>query len=427
MTRKEKKREKARRAADWRCRRWDRCARALDVIGLGDGFRELKDRTKDFLAAVCRPLPEFHTESLGPNCSQLKAEILEELAESVVSIGDTVIPWPEAYAVLSPLTDELSYTVVEARHAADSDFRYLDRARRVCAEHAGGIAADTFHILGDVTIRAAAGASDFDRWIVWLRLEGPLSAGKRCHRIEFKSELSQRSEAKLDGATRPVYRCGGGWGKDGFRWVSWPGEILGTSGPSEGYPVYIQRHALDRLGERLQPLGHDTVQFSLHWSLDNPAIIRCRDDDTYLIEYRLGNNVLAGYLTARRLCDKVVITTFLFLTMQGTPEARRLAERLRLRRPDMEHNGLDRLAGFINTDLARDPDLAQVFKESGCQGLLEIACEEFSTRPVKAAGLRAYLGLAKQPLLTSGPSGAAATPAPAACHHAPHRRTVICS
>ena len=40
----------------------------------------------------------------------------------------------------------------------------------------------------------------------------------------------------------------------------------------------------------------------------------------FLLEFRMGPDRL-GYLVAHLLADKLILRTFLFLTMQGTPEA----------------------------------------------------------------------------------------------------------
>ena len=61
-----------------------------------------------------------------------------------------------------------------------------------------------------------------------------------------------------------------------------------------------------------------------------------RQDEAYLIAYHL-KDLRLGYLVARVVEGRVVITTFLFLTMEGTPEYRLLHEQLRLCRRDIEH------------------------------------------------------------------------------------------
>jgi hypothetical protein len=89
----------------------------------------------------------------------------------------------------------------------------------------------------------------------------------------------------------------------------------------------------------------------------------------------------------------VLVTTFLLLTMQGTPESRRLRAALQLRRPDVEYTGLDDIRSFVNSDLAEDQELAEVFRACGCGDLLKLRTDQQVNRsPVRAGTLRRYLG-----------------------------------
>lgn len=70
------------------------------------------------------------------------------------------------------------------------------------------------------------------------------------------------------------------------------------------------------------------------------------------------------------LPDLVLIRTFLFLTMQGTPEADRLREKLGLSRNDVERYKLDHFWTLTATNIADDPLLARLLAECGCSHLL---------------------------------------------------------
>jgi hypothetical protein len=250
-------------------------------------------------------------------------------------------------------------------------------------------------ILCTVFVHAVAHVSEFDVRLVWCQIEEPLLKGPHRfnNRITLASEPPQKTHVLIDGSARVAYRCGGKV-EEKFQWFVWSGEVFGNVGCQKGFPVYIQKHALNRLHERLRPIGHSSIHLSLLWSLNKPIITLGRQEDTFLVEFRLADQARVGYLVARRTSDIVVITTFLFLTMQGTPEAEHLSELLRLRRPDIEYNKMDTLRGFINTDLAQDPDLAHILDEAGCRDLMKVTCDDLSIRPVKAAILRQYLGLA---------------------------------
>ena len=54
--------------------------------------------------------------------------------------------------------------------------------------------------------------------------------------------------------------------------------------------------------------------------------------------------------------DFIFVRTFLFLTMQGTPEAKCLREKLGLSRSDIEYYKLDHFFTLSHSDLGLDPD-----------------------------------------------------------------------
>jgi hypothetical protein len=69
----------------------------------------------------------------------------------------------------------------------------------------------------------------------------------------------------------------------------------------------------------------------------------------------------------------VAVRTFKFLTMENTPEARLLRERLRLTRRDVDWLGLHELAAFTQTDLCDDPVLRPLMEACGCGHLFALA------------------------------------------------------
>ena len=114
----------------------------------------------------------------------------------------------------------------------------------------------------------------------------------------------------------------------------------------------------------------------------------------YLIEYWFFDYKL-GYFVAEVVEQSILVTTFLFLTMQGTPEAISLFEHLRLRRPDIEQLGLDSLGNYLFTDLQKDSELVSMLEACGCGHLLKLARPE--TQPdwqsSYARDVRKYLGM----------------------------------
>jgi hypothetical protein len=159
----------------------------------------------------------------------------------------------------------------------------------------------------------------------------------------------------------------------------------------------VQSHALRQLHTRL-PFGDG--EYLVHdWmvaSLREPNLVQ-RTDPVYLVEYRFCDWRL-GYLVAERLADKVVVKTFLFLTMEGTPEAQLLREKLRLRQRDIRYCGLDRLSTFLLTDIQGDPMLRALFEECGCGHLFTMTKPEVLAmcRSGDSSALRSYLGVPDQ-------------------------------
>jgi hypothetical protein len=114
----------------------------------------------------------------------------------------------------------------------------------------------------------------------------------------------------------------------------------------------------------------------------------------YLIEYRFFDYTL-GYFVAEVVEQAILVTTFLFLTMQGTPEASALYERLRLRRPDIQQLGLDSLENFLHTDLQEDSELVSMLDACGCGHLTKLVGPEtqLDWKSGYARDVRKYLGM----------------------------------
>jgi len=168
--------------------------------------------------------------------------------------------------------------------------------------------------------------------------------------------------------------------------------------PKSEYPVLIQRHVLERLygnNGRLGFLGEHVaaLQRSLWMSLREPVFHPSgRDDGSVLVEYRVGDRKL-GYVVARRVSDRVVVLTFLFLTMDSTPEGRELRRQLGLSRDDKTFLGLDTLDKFALTDVRADPHLRTVLEKCGCGHLCECGDNDLLVRQGHADAMKEYLNL----------------------------------
>jgi hypothetical protein len=202
----------------------------------------------------------------------------------------------------------------------------------------------------------------------------------------------QRRE--IDGVPKRLYRCGAAVEEE-IDWISWTPEDLGLTGSEEALPVFIDGgHALRNLRERVTIAQENGVVEDCIWaSLQSPEVVRREGEDEFLVEYRLFEQKL-GYFVFKALDDMYVAKTFLFLTMDGTPEGQKLWEKLRLTKKDKQYTGLDRLSTFVLSDMKDDPELVAVFEECGCAHLFNITEEELTDRQLRgsAEDVRKYLG-----------------------------------
>jgi hypothetical protein len=204
----------------------------------------------------------------------------------------------------------------------------------------------------------------------------------------------RESRVAIDGGVRRVFQCGLPEWTDGIRWLEADGERFGLD-KGRTYPVCIQSHALRKLTERF-PADREVqvvVQHGLLESLRAPEVVE-RQGDAYLIAYHV-DDLRLGYLLARPAQDRIVLCTFLFLTMAGTPESRLLGQKLRLCRRDIEHLSLDRLETFLTPDVLQDQQLVALLEACGCGSLLELARSGFPCDALtgRAAELRRFLRL----------------------------------
>jgi hypothetical protein len=227
-------------------------------------------------------------------------------------------------------------------------------------------------------------------------------------RFTLKAEAPRERQCIVNGNSRPVFQCGQPFGLDGIEWVSWNASRLGIKAAIAELPVYVQRHALDGLYDRLG-MFRDNDGGDFRWYLHDflwqclrePEIVcdGCRPEHV-LVKYRLNQHCL-GYLPAVVVDGQyVVVRTFLFLTMDGTPESRLLRSKLSIvDKYERERVSLDRLSTFLLTDVHEDKALRKALTECGCGHLFEMA----ERVPIAEAGrgqaraireyLRAYKGI----------------------------------
>ncbi|BAV09091.1 hypothetical protein SAMN05421788_101537 [Filimonas lacunae] len=140
--------------------------------------------------------------------------------------------------------------------------------------------------------------------------------------------------------------------------------------PGQIFDVYIQSHAIERLQERLQGVHKNFIHCCFFISLNNLKICKTKNGTLLFEYYLLGNK--AGYFTGEIVDNKVILTTFLFLTHTSTPEGDKLYQKHQLTKLDKNYLSIDTLKAFVFSDIATHPEVKQLFIEAGCESLFNI-------------------------------------------------------
>ena len=197
---------------------------------------------------------------------------------------------------------------------------------------------------------------------------------------------------------RLAFRCCTLIPSGGLNEVAWTGREIGFSDDDADrkYPIYMQSNVLEQLDKRAPCLR---IIFPIVNSFMAPKFHRV-NGDRFLVEFRHTTYKL-GYFVALRLEDRILLKTFLFLTMQGTPESDLLYHKLHLTRRDIEYLNLDELAAFRDPEVRHDPTLVKLLNDCGCGHLLTLTASDLPKEiPTGYADpLRNYRGTDDKPLI----------------------------
>lgn len=138
----------------------------------------------------------------------------------------------------------------------------------------------------------------------------------------------------------------------------------------EDLSLYFQRHAIDRLMERIDCVSELQVFTSLITSFLNPETIKI-SDSKFLISYYV-DRIKLGYFVLIVSEGIAVVKTFLFLTNDGTPEGNRLKSILKMSKYEKRYFSLDKLSSFYHSDITKDYQIKRILKKSRCPQLIEI-------------------------------------------------------
>jgi len=146
-------------------------------------------------------------------------------------------------------------------------------------------------------------------------------------------------------------------------------------------PIYIQQHAINKLQERID-ITPGILHLAIGSSFTEELISYVKKENHSLVAYYLSEQKI-GYLLCRWCENKILISTFLFLTNDGTPEGKKLKELLLLDKVDKAYLGIDTMSHFNSYHLDKDEGLSELFTAAGCGALLKMGhLEEFSKKSV---------------------------------------------
>jgi len=194
-------------------------------------------------------------------------------------------------------------------------------------------------------------------YMLWkVNLEKPITHG-------FVADKDKRPAAKFG---IPMFAVGMVWkklkppDKGAFHW-------------KDGLEVFIQAHAIKRLYERMAPIPKMLILYSLYHSFLKPKPFY--ENNSLLVPYHI-DNIVTGYFRADIVDGKILLRTFLFLTNEGTPEARRLKENTGLGKTDISYLNINKTISFMQSDIRRNKRMKEIFTEAGCGGLFDLKLED---------------------------------------------------
>jgi hypothetical protein len=180
----------------------------------------------------------------------------------------------------------------------------------------------------------------------------------------------------FDGNVRQAFRVGiASNGSEPF-WLKLKAGKLGLDrlAPDTKLPVYIQKHALNRLKERIDCAEPSMALLNLALSLEKGQC-RCYRGKR-LIEFEFFRNKI-GYLLFDIINDIVVVRTFLLLTHFDTPEGDNLHRIIGLEKPDITYLNLDKLSTFVFSEIRDKAIVRDLFTRAGCEKLLDVPKKDF--------------------------------------------------
>ncbi len=191
-----------------------------------------------------------------------------------------------------------------------------------------------------------------------------------------KVVFAEHRKVSLHNHTRKVYKVGYPVDNN-VVWITTNPAKLGIESNFANLKIdiYIQKHALQRLYERLNCMERFVIHLYLIKSLFCFSIVKNRRGQN-LIEFKC-DDIKIGYLVYEYIEGIVVITTFLLLTNNGTPEGDNLQEVLGMQKLDKQYLGIDNLRNLVFSDIVENKQIYDLFRDVGCADLFRVPKIQF--------------------------------------------------
>ena len=385
-TRKQKLRKKEAKRRKSEDHKYEILDRSLKMYGLKSMFFPLDWMTKADLVAGIKPGLEVQISedsNQDPQIEQIKA-LYERIVEKRLEFsfdGQVVeISLDDFYRGLYTVPDLINAAcsfATERKHLVPkATLARLDEARRRVAQFEQEHLPAVFGKLGYQLNEIADQHLRIDEQVIWYKIE---RNEKYPDRFAFRIVVGRKRQLPVSlpvsEGRRKAYPCERA-DFMGPRHATWNPAKLAIGTDDRDLPVFVSEHAISRLHERL-PIALDLAALHrmMYDSLEKPRLRPAEGADAFLVEAGQPARKL-GYFLVEVYADFVFVKTFLFLTMQGTPEAKCLRQKLGLSRNDIEYFKLDNLLTLACSDLGEDPELRRALAECGCDYLLDLADPE---------------------------------------------------
>jgi hypothetical protein len=193
-----------------------------------------------------------------------------------------------------------------------------------------------------------------------------------CSPLVFKRKCisPNKLQVAIDGKKREVFEMVLPTLEGELVWCTIAPKLLKKNGDTP-IRVFIQKHALNRMDERLDFILNEMQYFFAAKSVVESTKIKQIGEDNYLIPVLFYGRKL-GYLVAHYVDSIMVITTFLFITQEGTPEGMLLNKLTGFKMLDKKYLCIDKLSTFINSDIASKPELVKLLQDAKLGHLVDL-------------------------------------------------------